>query len=154
MTATCQSQKQQINNLIDQWHLAAANADFDSYFNKMTIDGIFIGTDAHENWTVPEFKVYAKPYFDKGKAWSFNALQRNVYISDGIAHFDELLETQMGLCRGSGVVTKTSDGWKIAHYVLSIVVPNEQVSKLTAIKAAHDSKYADSLKQLTKSKRF
>jgi hypothetical protein len=34
-------------------------------------DGIFIGTDATERWTVAEFKAYAKPHFDKGRGWTY-----------------------------------------------------------------------------------
>jgi hypothetical protein len=34
--------------LLDSWHKAAADAKYDSYFEKMTEDAIFIGTDATE----------------------------------------------------------------------------------------------------------
>ncbi|MEM6684513.1 MAG: nuclear transport factor 2 family protein [Bacteroidota bacterium] len=133
--------KTAINTMLDAWHKAAADADFDTYFSKMTADAIFIGTDATENWQNAEFKAFSKPYFDKGKAWSFTALERNVFISeyDDIAWFDELLNTQMELCRGSGVVKKVGDTWKIAHYVLSIAVPNENVKEVVAIKKQYDS---------------
>lgn len=30
----------------------------------------------------------------------------------------------MKICRGSGVVVKQNNEWKIQHYVLSITVPN------------------------------
>jgi hypothetical protein len=46
----------------------AAEAKFDTYFDKMTEDAVFIGTDATENWGKPDFQEFAKPYFDKGKA--------------------------------------------------------------------------------------
>ena len=121
-----------INNVLDAWHKAAADANFDAYFSKMTDDAIFIGTDATENWKNKEFKAFSKPYFDKGKAWSFTALERNVFISEygDIAWFDELLDTQMELCRGSGVLKKVGDTWKISHYVLSIAIPNENVPEI------------------------
>jgi hypothetical protein len=32
---------------------------------------IFIGTDATENWNKMQFQAFAKPFFDRGKAWSF-----------------------------------------------------------------------------------
>ncbi|MEM7484290.1 MAG: nuclear transport factor 2 family protein [Bacteroidota bacterium] len=134
-------EKNSIDNVLDEWHLAAANADFDAYFDKMTEDGVFIGTDATENWQNKAFKTFSKPYFDKGKAWSFTAVERNIYVdvSNEIAWFDELLDTQMKLCRGSGVVKKINGDWKIAHYVLSIAVPNESVSELIQIKKEKDS---------------
>ena len=33
----------------------------------------------------------------------------------------------MGECRGSGVMIKTKDGWKLSHYHLSVTVPNEKI---------------------------
>jgi len=127
--------------------MAAATADFNAYFNLMTSDAVFIGTDAAENWQVQEFKAYAKPHFDNGKAWNFKAVERNVYVnSDGnFAWFDELLNTQMKLCRGSGVLRKVSGEWKIAHYVLSLVIPNENVSEVILIKQEKDDRIIEDL---------
>ncbi|MGA1737348.1 MAG: nuclear transport factor 2 family protein [Pseudomonadales bacterium] len=31
----------------------------------------------------------------------------------------------MGPCRGTGVLRKTAEGWRIAHYSLTLLVPNE-----------------------------
>ncbi len=130
-----------INEVLDTWHKAAADADFDTYFSKMTDDAIFIGTDATENWKNEDFKAFSKPYFDKGKAWSFTALERNVFLSEygDIAWFDELLDTQMELCRGSGVLKKVGDTWKISHYVLSIAIPNDNVPEVIKLKKENDS---------------
>lgn len=135
------NEKENINKVLDDWHLAASNADFDSYFSKMTEDGVFIGTDATENWQNAAFKEFSKPYFDKGKAWSFTAVERNIYMNktEDFAWFDELLDTQMKLCRGSGVIKKENGQWKIAHYVLSIAVPNDNVAELIKIKKEKDS---------------
>ena len=94
-----------------------------------------------KNWQNDEFKVFSKPYFERGKAWSFTAVERNIYLDANgeTAWFDEVLDTQMKLCRGSGVVKKIGDKWKVAHYVLSIAVPNENVKALVAIKKDRDS---------------
>ena len=134
-------EKEKINTVLDSWHLAAANADFEAYFGKMTSDAVFIGTDASENWQNQEFKAFSKPYFDQGRAWNFTSVQRNIYInkSKDFAWFDELLDTQMKICRGSGVLKKENGQWKIAHYVLSIVVPNENVDELVQIKEEKDN---------------
>ena len=32
-----------IGAVLDAWHQAAANADFDAYFDSMTADGVFVG---------------------------------------------------------------------------------------------------------------
>lgn len=126
-----------INETLDTWHKAAAEANYQNYFNLMTTDAIFIGTDANENWNLTEFKAFAKPYFDKGKAWSFTPIERHVYFdaSGETAWFDELLSTHMKLCRGSGVLVKTGKEWKIKHYVLSMTVPNETVDEVVKIKS-------------------
>lgn len=148
--SSCASQKainiSEMEQSIDAWHNAASQANFENYFDLMTDDAIFIGTDATENWQVAEFKAYSKPYFDKGKAWSFTSLERHVYTLNGMAYFDELLDTQMGICRGSGVMKMQDGKWKIAHYVLSIAVPNDHVSSLTEMKKEWDKNYIKQLR--------
>ncbi|TVZ52725.1 nuclear transport factor 2 family protein [Dokdonia sp. Hel_I_53] len=135
-------EEEAIQNSLTQWHEAASKANYNQYFDLMTSDAVFIGTDASENWKLEEFKTFSKPYFDKGKAWSFKALERNIFqdaTNPTTAWFDELLNTQMGICRGSGVMRKQNGSWKIQHYVLSIAVPNEHVSELTEIKKDWDA---------------
>jgi ketosteroid isomerase-like protein len=134
------SQKEQVSQTLDAWHKAAADANFEVYFNLIADDGVFIGTDATENWIKPDFKVWAKPFFDKGQTWSFTALERHIFFdkTGKIAWFDELLNTQMKICRGSGVLVKIGKEWKIQHYVLSMTIPNDEVD--AAIKIKHPSK--------------
>ncbi|WP_438710493.1 nuclear transport factor 2 family protein [Aquimarina muelleri] len=146
---TFAQQNSEIYTTLEQWHKAASDANFDAYFNLMTEDAIFIGTDATENWSNTNFKAFAKPYFDKGKAWSFSTLERNIFTEDksDLAWFDELLDTQMGICRGSGVLQKTPDGWKIKHYVLSIAIPNANVKEITALKKEFDTNLIEKLKK-------
>ena len=129
--------KKQINSTLDAWHKAAAEADFHNYFDALTDDAIFIGTDATENWNKEAFKTYAKPHFDKGKAWSFTSIERHIYFSNDkkTAWFDELLDTRMNICRGSGVLVFLKAKWKIKHYVLSMTVPNENSDEVIKIKS-------------------
>jgi len=131
------SDKEKISLTLDAWHKAAADAKFDAYFNLMADDAIFIGTDATENWTKPDFKVWAKPYFDKGTTWNFTALERHIFFDKAgkIAWFDELLNTQMKICRGSGVLVKVGKEWKIQHYVLSMTIPNDEVDAVVKVKS-------------------
>lgn len=148
--SSCATQKAinpiDVERSLDAWHEAAAQADYKKYFNLMTTDAVFIGTDATENWQFEDFKAFSKPYFDRGKAWSFAPLERHVYSQNGIVYFDELLDTQMGICRGSGVMKMDGGRWKIAHYVLSIAVPNKHVSSLTAMKKQWDTGYIKKLR--------
>nr|WP_315243461.1 nuclear transport factor 2 family protein [uncultured Flavobacterium sp.] len=131
------AEKDKINQTLDAWHKAAADVKFEAYFNAMTEDAIYIGTDATENWIKPDFKTWAKPYFDKGTTWNFTALERHIFFdkSGKIAWFDELLNTQMKICRGSGVLAKVGKEWKIQHYVLSMTIPNDEVDAVVKVKA-------------------
>lgn len=147
-----EAEKTAINEVLTNWHKAAANADFEAYFGLMTEDGVFLGTDAKENWQNEEFRTFSKPYFDRGKAWSFTAVERNIYVGteSNFAWFDELLDTQMELCRGSGVLKKQDGKWKIVHYVLSIAVPNENVKEVVLAKKVYDSILKTRLKRIKK----
>jgi ketosteroid isomerase-like protein len=131
------TEKDKINQTLDNWHKAAADVKFDAYFNAMADDAIYIGTDATENWSKPDFKGWAKPYFDKGTTWNFTALERHIFFdkSGKTAWFDELLNTQMKICRGSGVLVKVGKEWKIQHYVLSMTIPNDEVDAVVKVKA-------------------
>ena len=135
--SNAQTEKDKISQTLDAWHKAAADAKFDTYFNLMADDAIFIGTDATENWTKPDFKVWAKPFFDKGKTWNFTALERHIFLdkTGKVAWFDELLNTQMKICRGSGVLVKVGKEWKIQHYVLSMTIPNDEVDAVVKVKS-------------------
>lgn len=130
------SEKVIINSVLDSWHKNAAETKFNAYFDSMTNDAFFIGTDATENWNKEAFMKFSKPYFDKGKAWNFIAIERNVYLNNNgkTAWFDELLNTQMKICRGSGVLIKVGNDWKIQHYVLSMTIPNDNSDAVVKIK--------------------
>ena len=143
------SEKKAIQTVLINWHKNAAEANFDAYFNAMSNKSIFIGTDASENWNIEAFKNFSKPHFDKGKAWNFNAFDRNIYIDPegNIAWFDELLDTWMGICRGSGVLKKTDNSWKIEHYVLSLTTPNDNIEAVKRINTKHDSIFLKKFKK-------
>ncbi len=124
-----------VHAVLDDWHQAAAAADEERYFRHFTADAIFLGTDATERWTRDEFRKWAKPYFAKGKAWSFQSVRRSLSFSrdGGVAWFEEDLQTaNLGPCRGSGVLIREDDpdhggrpSWKIAQYNLSVPIPND-----------------------------
>jgi ketosteroid isomerase-like protein len=116
--------------VLDDMHDAAAKADEKRYFSHYAPDAVFLGTDATERWTTPAFKEYAHPHFASGKGWTFTPRtgRRNVALSaDGnTAWFDEIVDSESyGECRGTGVLSKQKGGrWLIAHYHLTIPVPN------------------------------
>ncbi len=119
-----------IHKSLDDWHAAAARADAGSYFERLSSDGFYLGTDPTENWDKASFYQFSKPYFDKGNAWNFTPRDRKVFFSGDqqVAWFNELLDTWMGTCRGSGVLRLEPDGsWRIMQYNLAILVPNDLV---------------------------
>ena len=158
---SCKTKKAEVNHLnikaihqvIDQWHIDVATFNYEAYFNKMTDDAIFVGTDSNEVWSKKEFQNFCKPYFDKKTTWNFKPLKRNIYsVINNIAWFDETLETWMGVCRGSGVLIYNGNSWKIKHYVLSITVPNESVKEVITLKKQPDILFINSLKNITQKK--
>lgn len=125
--------EQSVAAVLNDFHDAASKADGKRYFGHFTENGIFLGTDIKERWTVAEFQDYARPHFEKGRGWTYTAKSRNIYLSpDGkTAWFDEiLLNEKFGETRGSGVLSKTENGWKVAQYHLTLPVPNELIEGL------------------------
>jgi ketosteroid isomerase-like protein len=122
-----------VGAVLDDWHAAAAVADEARYFAHFAPDAVFLGTDATERWTVEEFRRYAHPYFAKGTAWSFKAVERHVSFSPdrSVAWFDERLDTpNLGPARGSGILLNAGGAWKIAHYDLSVPIPNPLMKEI------------------------
>ncbi|MEL7472142.1 MAG: nuclear transport factor 2 family protein [Planctomycetota bacterium] len=136
-----------LQGLVDAWHRAAATGDFDAYFGRMTEDAVFLGTDATERWVGVEFRDFARPYFDGPTAygdgaWTYEPLERFVSVSNrgDVAWFDELLRNEKyGVCRGTGVLVRGRVGWKIAHYSLSFMVPNEVAGDVVDVIGADEA---------------
>jgi len=124
-----------IDSLVNLWHLAAAKADEDAFFGRMTEDCIYIGTDATERWLRDELREWSAAYFKKETAWNFKPLSRNVTIGPGgqMAWFDELLDTWMGTCRSTGIMQRFDGEWKIIYYHLSVAVPNDKMDGYRAL---------------------
>lgn len=129
-----------IGAMLDSFNRAAATGNFNEYFSYYNEGAIFTGTDATERWTKAEFMTWAKPYFDRGKAWDFTAVDRHIYFNKtgDIAWFDELLKTQMKICRGSGVLEKKDGSWKLNQYILSTTIPNELIDSVIQLKGARE----------------
>lgn len=120
--------------VLDDWHAAAAASDEDRYFGHFTDDGIFMGTDATERWDAPSFRVYAHRPFSEGRGWRMRSVRRAIRIVGEVAYFDEDLETvNLGPARGTGVMLRQDGRWRIAHYSLTITVPNERFDGVRAL---------------------
>jgi ketosteroid isomerase-like protein len=132
-----------VSRALDQFHQAAANSDLDTYFNLLTDDAVFLGTDGNERWTKSEFKAYVEPLFNKNIGWLYTSNARNItQVSDGdVVFFDESLNNKTyGNCRGTGVLVKTKQGWKISQYNLSVPIPNAISTNIVRKIKQHHSK--------------
>lgn len=121
--------------VLDSLHDAAAKADEDRYFSLFAPGAIFYGTDDAERWTVDQFRAYAHPYFSRGQGWTYTVADRAVFFSEGgrTAWFDERLDNaKWGRCRGSGVLTRYANEWKIEQYNLTVPVPNDLLPEIAA----------------------
>lgn len=125
-----------LNEIVDTWHESAADADFDMYFGVLTEDFVFLGTAPGERWAKEEFASFCKPYFDKGRAWSFIPSNRHWMFSSNkkIAWFDEDIDTWMRGCRGSGILIKEKGKWKIAYYNLTVLIENEKIEQFIELR--------------------
>ena len=130
----------QIHAVLDDWHKAASEADEPRYFGHMTSDAVFLGTDATERWAGTSFREFAHPHFAKGTGWTFTPHDRHITVSPGgdVAWFDEKLDSKSyGDCRGSGVLRREGGSWKLAHYNLTIPIPNDLATPV--VKMIRDS---------------
>jgi phosphohistidine phosphatase SixA len=136
-----------ITRVLDDFHRAAAEADEARYFGHFAPGAIFLGTDPAERWTVEAFRKWASPYFQRKSAWTFVPRDRHVTVAPGgrTAWFDEVAESRhYGACRGTGVLIKIGDTWKIAQYNLTLPVPNDRMKEVVRLirAAAGDEKTA------------
>ena len=117
--------KRHVNELLDGLHYDAHKGNFDSYFDRYSSDAVFLGTDKTERWTIEKFKNYAKPAFTDGHGWTYKVIERNWEGDGDIQWFGEILfNEKLGHCRGTGVVELINGEWKIAHYALTMLIPN------------------------------
>ncbi len=118
---------QRVEETLDALHREASQANEAAYFALFASDGVFLGTDGTERWSVEEFRAYAHPHFAEGKGWTYTVKSRHVSVSaDGsFAWFDEALDNEgLGDCRGSGALRNEAGAWKIVQYNLTIPLPN------------------------------
>ncbi|MEO0437803.1 MAG: nuclear transport factor 2 family protein [Pseudomonadota bacterium] len=122
-----------ISDMLDDFHLAAAAADRDRYLGHFAKDAVFMGTDDWERWPLDEFTEYVEQRFANG-GWAYSAESRNISFGPKgtFAWFDELMISERwGRFRGTGVVLKEQGNWKIAHYSLTILIPNESFAAIS-----------------------
>lgn len=128
----------EVSAVLDALHHNASVADEAAYFDLFAPDGVFLGTDATERWTVEQFRAYAHPVFSQGRGWTYVLREgsRQIAFAPGgdVAWFDELLDNaNYGETRGTGVLRRIGDDWKISQYHLTIPVPNALADTMVAL---------------------
>lgn len=121
--------------VLDRFHAAASVGDKETYLGLLTDDMVFLGTDGSERWQGQLWRDFVGEHFVDGRGWTYVPVSREISLStDGkVAWFDELLDNEnLGRCRGSGVIFKTTAGWRIAQYNLSIPIPNSMAAAVAA----------------------
>lgn len=135
-----QSQVPEIDAVLNDLHDAASKADYNRYFSHFSEQAIFLGTDNSERWTTPQFRDYAKDRF----GWTYIPQQRCVFLSPdkSVAWFDETLESpKYHDMRGTGVLVKSGNAWKLTQYNLVKPIPNAVFTDVVAMgefKKIHD----------------
>lgn len=128
-------EEKRLNQLMDAWHLAAANADSAGFFGKMSVKGVYLGTDPSERWIRDDLALWSREAFARESAWTFSATERNwARIDDSLAFGDELLKTWMGPCRASFILVKERGEWLITQYHLALTMENESMDEFLEIK--------------------
>lgn len=128
-------ERTEIDAVLDEFHAAAADADEARYFATLGPGVVFLGTAPGERWAGEAFRTFVHSYFSRGKGWSYTPSGRSIDIAaDGrTAWFDETVENvHYGACRGTGVLQRHTDTWRIEQYNLAIPVPDEVVPDLMA----------------------
>ena len=119
-----------IGEVLDAYHAAAAAGEWSDYFDLLSEDAVFLGTDAAERWPKEVFRRYA----EDSAGWVYHPQERHINLTpDGqSAWFDELLSSaSYGTSRGTGVLIKTASGWRISQYHLTFPIPNELANAIT-----------------------
>ena len=126
--------QEKLDILLNGLHQDAHEGNYETYFERYTSDAVFLGTDKTERWTIQEFKEYAKPAFADGHGWTYEVVERNWEGSGDTRWFDEILfNEKYGHCRGTGVVELINGEWKIAHYSLTLLIPNDIAAEVGSL---------------------
>ncbi len=113
--------------LLHDVHRAKAEGDGERYFGHFAPDGVFLGTDRSERFSLAGMRAILGPYYARGARPLTIPVEQIVYPTPdgGWAWFEQLVERQhVGRMRGTGVLRKVDDTWKFLHYNVVLIVPN------------------------------
>jgi len=123
-----------IESVLDDWHRAASAADGPRYLGHLAPEAVFLGTDPGERWSRAEFEAFCEPYFSRGVGWTYEPRERHVAVAGEVAWVDERLWNESyGDCRGTAVLCRSGSAWRIVHYSLTMLVPNERAQEVVRV---------------------
>jgi ketosteroid isomerase-like protein len=123
--AMANAEEEAVGAVLNALHQRASAADFDGYFALYHPRAVFLGTDRDEYWPLAEFKRYTRARFANGEGWTYHPVERFVHVAGDSAWFEERLQHQRyGQTRGTGVLLKNGDRWRIVQYNLTLPIPN------------------------------
>jgi len=112
------------------FHRAAAEADLERHLAHVAEDGVLFGTAADERHTREELRELLEPHFASGRGLDTKPVVLNLTESkDGrFAWFDARLD-KPSLCelRGSGLLHRQKDSWRVVQYSRAFPVPNDLI---------------------------
>ena len=116
---------------LDALHKAGAGANPAAFQSLLAQDVVFLGVAGATRLEGQSARDYFSEHLMLGKAWAYRSTGRETRLSpDGsVAWFDETLQhDQLGRGRGTGVLIRSSEGWKLAQYNLIVPLPGDAVS--------------------------
>jgi hypothetical protein len=129
----CLADQTAVAEVLDALHECAARADFEGYFALYHERAVFLGTDRDEYWPLAQLKAYARPHFEAGTGWTYRPTERFIHVADDTAWFEERLQhASYGETRGTGVLLRTEEGWRVVQYNLTLPIPNELFKDVAA----------------------
>lgn len=108
---------------LDSLHKAGADANATVFESLLAEDVVFLGVGGAGRLEGQAAREYFSGHLMQGNAWAYRSSLREIRVSaDGsVAWFDETLEHgQLGSGRGTGVLIRSGEGWKVAQYNLTV----------------------------------
>jgi len=110
-------------NTLDALHEAGTKADPAVFASLLTADAVVLGFEGQPRLAGDALRARINASFTAGRAWRYRATERDIRYSPAgdVAWFDEFLAGQQGRSGwGTGVLVRTSAGWRVAQYNLNL----------------------------------
>ncbi len=118
-------------SMLRDFHLAKPGSESERFFGHLAPEAVVLLTDRAERLTLGRLRAHLQLYGDQGPALVPVAQHVHLSPDQSMAWFEEQIEEpRFGRMRGTGVLRKIGDAWKIVHYNLVLLVPKELAGDL------------------------